>query len=279
VIGRVAAVLIAAWFAEGLLAQSGSGSDLLRSVDQVLGRGDQAPTIDEILGDTLERIRAVDGMSVRAAAGRLKETESELRLYESLLKQVRAGLLVEIPRPNAPAQVPSPEEVAAERRRVEELSGQLEAAEREVATRAEGLAPPPAPERATAHADAMLDVVVEVPPPPQGRGAGGARDPANLSRALFLAGDFSGTLEALDQIPAGSLTPEQSLRRARALDQLGRLGEARVAYEAVVASDGDGPFGRQAAWMLKLTRTREQVAGAGQKADSRPGRDRGERKK
>jgi hypothetical protein len=260
-------------------AQSPSNADVLRGVDHVLGRGDDAPTIDDILGDTLEKIRSVDGMSVRAAAGRLRETEAELRLYESLLQKVRAGLIVEVPRP-ARTPAPSADELAAARRTVEELSSQLDAAERDLVLRSETPPPEkPAEARATTMADALLDVVVQVPAVPEGRDARGARDPGNLSRALFLAGDFPGTLEALDQIPPEDMTPEQALRRARSLDQVGRLREAKAAYEAVVAADGEGPFGRQAAWMLKLTRTREQVAGAIQNVESRPRRETGEKAK
>jgi hypothetical protein len=38
-----------------------------------------------------------------------------------------------------------------------------------------------------------------------------------------------------------------------------------------VASEKDGAFGRQAAWMLRLAKTREQVAGAIGRTESRPG--------
>jgi hypothetical protein len=251
-------------------AQSGSDPDLLRSIDQVLGRGDRAPTIDEILGDTLGRLRGIDAISARAAAGRLRETESELRLYETLLKQVRSGLLVEIPMIRVPATAPSAAEVALETKRVQQLARQLHDAESEAKPVAESRPRRPAEDlRASTLSDALLDVLVEVPKAPEKSARHAALDPANLSRALFQAGDFAGTLEALDQIPAEKLTPEQRFRRARALDQLGRLAEARAAYEAVVASERDGAFGRQAAWMLKLARTREQVAGAIGNAESR----------
>lgn len=256
-----------------------AGHDLLRSLDVVLERGDRAPTIDELLGDAVDRLRAVDGMSARAAAGRLRETEAEIRLCESLLRQVRAGVLVAFPGPARPAAVPAPADLAAERLKVEQLEAQLRGAEQDLLARSSGVERAPAPHvRPTAISDAMLDVAVVVPEPPQGRSARDAADPSNLSRALFAAGDFPGTLEALEQVPAEKRTAEHGLRRARALDHLGRAGEARSAYEAVVASDKEGPFGRQAAWMLKLFRTREHVAGAMAKTETRPGRARGEKK-
>jgi hypothetical protein len=265
-----AVLIFATAFAAGLFAQEGD-RDLLRSIDHVLGNEDRAPTIDDVLGDTLGRLRGVDTLSARAIAARLRENEAELKLYESLLRQVRAGVLVDVPRPGAGASPASPEAVAEERRRVDELTRQLRDAEavRSGAVesrprRAEGA---PAPSRIS---DALLDVSVDVPNPPEKKHAVLAADPANLSRALFVAGDWAGTLAALDQIAPEAQTPEQKFRRARALDQLGRMKEARAAYEAVVLSEKDGAFGRQAAWMLRLARTREQVAGAVGAVESPP---------
>jgi hypothetical protein len=266
----VARILVPAVLVGSLAAQS--DGDLLKSIDHVLGRGDRAPTIDEILGDTLGRLRGVDALSARAMAARLRESEAELRLYESLLKQVRAGLLVEVPRIGSEIAGASPEALAFEKKRVEELGRQLRDAEDAVKAVADSR-PVRSPEdaRSTTMADALLDVLVDVPKAPDARMATAhAADPANLSRALFQAGDYAGTLDALGQIPESSMTPEQRFCRARSLDQLGRIGEARAAYEAVVASEKDGAFGRQAAWMLKLAKTREQVAGAIGRSESRP---------
>jgi tetratricopeptide (TPR) repeat protein len=266
---------IAIVFAAGVFAASAAAQDdneLLRNIDHVLGRGDKAPTVDELLGDVLERIRTADALGARATVARLRENEAELRLYESLLKQVRAGLLVDVPKVGPPAPSPSPEAVALEKRKVGELARQLRDAERDLKRAADSRPAKPAGEvRPTTMSDAILDVLVEVPSPPEGtNGLKPALDPRNLGRALFQAGDFAGALEALKQVPEDQLTPEDRFRRARALDQLGRIGEARAAYEAVAAAEKDGAFGRQAAWMLKLARTREQVAGAIARTESRP---------
>jgi hypothetical protein len=255
------AVLCAALLAGALAAQN---SDLLQSVDQVLGRGDRAPTIDEILGDTVSRLRGVDALTARAAAGRLKETERELALYETLLRQVKSGLLVNVPGAGAPAGPVTEEAVALERKKVAELAAQLEAALADVRSSESRPKTAPAAPKPSRMSDAMLDVVVEVPRSPEGSRAGvaPAADPAGLSRALFQAGDYAGTLDALAQIPDHQMTAERRYCRARSLDQLGRHAEARAAYEAVVAADKDGAVGKQAAWMLKLAKTREQVATA-----------------
>jgi hypothetical protein len=211
-------------------------------------------------------------MSAQAAAGRLRESQRELALYETLLKQVRGGLLVEVPKAGQPGDPVSPELIELERKKVDDLARQIRDVEtgRKAAATSRPAAPAEKP-RPTRTGDALLDVVVDVPAVPKSTaGVAAALDPAGLSRALFQAGDYAGTLDAIAQIPEPELKPEDRYRRARSLDQLGRLPEARNAYEAVVASEKDGPYGRQAAWMLKLAQTREQVAGAVQKRDLKP---------
>ena len=265
-------LVLCACLAAAAPAQSPPANDLLHDIDHVLGRGDRAPTIDEILGDVLSRVQGLDRMSAQAAAGRLRESERELALYETLLKQVRGGLLVEVPKAGGgTGEIASPESIALERRKVDELARQLREAEAARRTAAASR-PSQAPEkpRPSRIADAILDVVVDVPPAsPRTAGGAAALDPEGLARALFVAGDFAGTLDALAQIPEAKLLPEDRYRRARSLDQLGRIPEARAAYEAVVAAEKDGPWGRQAAWMLKLAQTREQVAGALQKTNAK----------
>lgn len=248
-----------------------ASNDLLHDIDHVLGRGDRAPTIDDVLGDVLGRLQGLDKMSAQAAAGRLRESERELALYETLLKQVRGGLLVDVPKAGGAGDPASPEAMALERRKVDELARQVREAEaaRQTAAASRPALPAEKP-RPSRIADALLDVVVDVPATPaKTAGAATALDAEGLSRALFAAGDFAGTIDAVKQIPEATLTPADRYRRARSLDQLGRIAEAKAAYEAVVAADKDGPYGRQAAWMLKLARTREQVSGALGKTDAK----------
>jgi hypothetical protein len=271
-IGRITSLVCAALIAGDALGQSTQSNELLNGIDHALGRGgDRAPTIDEILGDVLDRVQGLDRMSAQAAAGRLRESERELALYETLLKQVRGGLLVEVPKAGGPGAPVSEEAVAIERKKVDELARRLREAEAARSAAATSRPAQPAEKvRPSRMADAILDVAVDVPAvAPKKAGVAPALDPEGLSRALFAAGDYAGTLDALGQIPDGALRPEDRYRRARSLDQLGRLAEAKSAYEAVAASDKEGPWGRQAAWMLKLARTREQVAGALLKTDSK----------
>jgi hypothetical protein len=258
------ACLAAAALAQVPTSNAPASNDLLHGIDHVLGRGDRAPTIDDVLGDVLGRLQGLDKMSAQAAAGRLRESERELALYETLLKQVRGGLLVDVPNTGGAGDVASPEAVALERRKVGELARQLREAEAARQTAAASRpAEPVEKSRPSRIADALLDVVVDVPSPPvKTAGAATALDAEGLSRALFAAGDYAGTIDAIKQIPDAKLAPADRYRRARSLDQLGRIAEAKAAYEAVVAADKDGPYGRQAAWMLKLARTREQVSGA-----------------
>lgn len=253
-------VAVAALFAAASVAQdvrpAGTGEratveSLLRDFDHLEGSAD-APTIDQLLGDTLSRLREIDRRSAFALAARLRESERELEAVERRLRDVRGGILVDLPLPPLPRA--SESDVAAESRALETLRRDLDGArllkdaKQAPAAKRKGPTSP-----ATASADALLDVPVDVPTPKSGMAGDdikGALDPEGLSRALFEAGDLEGCVAAIARIPSDRRSTETRYREARALDRLGRWKDAEPVYRAVATADKDGFWGRQAKWML-----------------------------
>ncbi len=234
------------------------------------GDGESPPTVDELVGDALHHLQWVDRRSAKAISARLSETEVELRLLNGLLTRVQGGLLVDAPGTGRSMEDATEAARAENVRRVEELRSRLALANE--MKRAPVAAPtrteaetPPKPTRATAIGSALLAVDLDVPvtapraaeskPAPRAM----ALDPKGLSRALYAAEDFSGALEAANQIPEDARTSEDRYRIARSLDRLDRWTEAKAAYEALAKADPEGHWGRQASWMLRIGGGRKGV--------------------
>jgi hypothetical protein len=117
---------------------------------------------------------------------------------------------------------------------------------------------------ASSLAEAALEVDLEIPLPPlstAGRPSSAARalDPEGLAKALYLAKDYPGALNALLAIPEGERSLESSYFVARCLDLIGRWPEARAAYEAVTARDPQGHWGEHSQWMMSIGSNKENV--------------------
>lgn len=250
-----AAVLLAA----ALAAQPPSRA-LLRDAPPPAPAGPGAPALQEIFADIGDLLRGADRSRVDVIRLRLRETEDELRLLESLKSALDRGLLVELPaalRDRATRDA-SPEAVERERKAMEELLAEVRIAE---ARRRQG--PPGLPKEAapgggpSALARAALDVHLEIPAPPRdGSGTASAAvaalDPEGLGRALYAAGDFAGAVHALQAVATAGGSPEVRYLLARSLERLGRWPEAKDLYSGVAADDKDGPWGGLSRWMLRF---------------------------
>ena len=192
-------------------------------------------------------------------AARLRESERELKAVEGWLREVRGGVLVDVPLPPLPRA--SAVEVTALATALENLRRECDGAKLLNEARvAPAAASRPVVAKATSLADALLDVPVDVPTPKSGMAIDAIKqaiDPDGLSRALFEAGDLEGCVVAINRVAVAERVPEMRYREARSLDRLGRFKDAEPVYKAVVAADKDGFWGRQAKWMLEFGSKRD----------------------
>ncbi|HYC78292.1 MAG TPA: hypothetical protein VEI02_11760 [Planctomycetota bacterium] len=212
--------------------------------------------LDALWTDAAFRLDVRDQAVTPVLNGRLQEIGRETRLWETVLAYARQGRVVDLV-DLRPTRLRDAADLDAERKLTDDARARLADAERRAAlARAAAPKQPETSRKPTGHGGALLDVVFEAPAvDPDARPAPSPRlavDAAGLSRALFEAGDFQGSLDALATLADDALTPELRYRRAKCLEKL-RRPDVRKAYEATVAADPEGFYGRQAKWMLELT--------------------------
>jgi hypothetical protein len=230
--------------------------------EAVAPKGSALDALDALVPGLIDRLDVSDKASAPLLDARLGEIDRELKLWTTVHAYAKQGRIVELAdlRPSR-ATDGLPIDAAAERALTAAAVRRLEAREREIAAARKAAPSDEAPAKApTGHGLALLDVVVEAPPPatkkestPSKYDARPVVDPAGLSKALYEAGDARGALDALALIPDAELSPEQLFRRARALDRLHRPDDAQAAFAEVVRADPEGFYGRQARWMLELS--------------------------
>lgn len=220
-----------------------------------------APTLEEVFSDIGVLLRRADRGHLEGLKVRLRETDDELRLLENLKAALDRGVLVDLPPlfrepPGADA---SPEALIREQQGLDQLQADVRLAEARRQRRgAESLRPPPGnQDRPSALAQAAIEVQLEILPPPKGPGgtpaaAAAALDQEGLGKALYLAKDYSGALNALQAVPAERRSLEVRCIIARCFERTGRWTDAREIYTAVAAEDPNGPWGSMAQWMLRF---------------------------
>lgn len=246
---------------------------------------DDARLFDALFPETVARLDVKNRAAAPLLDARMAEIDREIRLWETLRTYARQGRTVELAdlRPSKP-RAGAATDVAAERAETERARRTLEDRTSRAETARRALTDPSAAKAPTAHGKAFLDVVFEPPPPPATPASAAAKpkapgraslDPAGLSKALYEAGDLTGSLDAIAEIPEAKLDAEILYRKARALDRLRRGAEARIAYAAASKADPEGFFGRQARWMLELSGKTEAALAA---KDERDGKAAGEKR-
>ena len=229
---------------------------------------DAIASLNTLFPDLAARLSARDRGASPALENRLDAVDRELKLWETVRSYARQGRIVELD-DLAPTRSKNatPADLTRERAETEASRRRLSERLERIETARKAAPPSDAPAKApTGHGKSLLELVVDAPPvgaktvaKPVVRASA---DPAGLSKALFEAGDFQGAIEAIAQIAPAALNPEIRYRKARALEQLRRLDDAKTAYAETIRSDPEGFYGRQSKWMLDLNAKFSTARGA-----------------
>ena len=239
-----------------------------RAFDRAAPREDARASLNDLCPDLAARLTVRDRGASPALENRLDAVDRELKLWETVRSYARQGRIVELD-DLAPTKLngATVADLARERTETEALRHRLAERLERIETARKAAPPADAPAKApTGHGKSLLELVVDAPPvgakPVVKPVVRASADPAGLSKALFEAGDFQGSLEAIAQLPAAGTTPEIRYRKARALEQLRKFDEAKAAYADTIAADPDGFYGRQSKWMLDLNAKFSTARGA-----------------